>query len=102
CTRDFELVITGPQVYFSEEKRDCGSTTAHLEDGVPAFHVTNRARDGRYRIDKLIISDPARPSLIQRITFTPLVGTIADYRVYALLAPHLVNAGMNNSAWIGE
>lgn len=102
CTRDFELVITGPQVYFSEEKRDCESTTAHLEDGVPAFHVTNRARDGRYRIDKLIISDPARPSLIQRITFTPLVGTIADYRVYALLAPHLVNAGMNNSAWIGE
>lgn len=100
CTRDFGLLITGPDGYFSEEKRDCDSRTAHREEGVPAFEVTNVARDGRYRIDKQIISDPARPSLIQRISFTPLVGTLADYRVYALLAPHLVNAGMGNSAWI--
>ncbi len=100
CTRDFELLITGPDGYLSEEKRDCQSTTTHLEDGVPAFHVTNMARDGRYRIEKQIISDPDRPSLIQRITFIPLTGTLADYRVYALLAPHLVNAGMGNSAWI--
>lgn len=102
CTRDFELLITGPDGYFSEEKRDCDSTTEQIEEGVPAFRVTNVARDGRYRIEKLVISDPARPSLMQRITFTPLVGTLADYRVYALLAPHLVNAGMNNSAWISE
>ncbi|MET0440272.1 MAG: glucan 1,4-alpha-glucosidase [Devosia sp.] len=102
CTRDFELLVTGPDGYLSEEKRDCDSTTTHHEDGVPAFHVTNTARDGRYRIEKQIVSDPARPSLIQRITFTPLVGTLGDYRVYALLAPHLVNAGMDNSAWISE
>lgn len=102
CTRDFELLITGPDGYFSEEKRDCDSTTEQIEEGVPAFRVTNVARDGRYRIEKLVISDPARPSLMQRITFTPVVGTLADYRVYALLAPHLVNAGMNNSAWISE
>ena len=102
CTRDLELLVTGPDGYFSEEKRDCESTTRHIETGVPAFAVTNLARDGRYRIDKQIISDPARPSLMQRITFTPLVGRRADYRVYALLAPHLVNAGMGNSAWLGE
>lgn len=100
CTRDFELLITGPENYLSEEKRDCDSTTSYREDGVPAFLVTNLARDGRYRIDKQIISDPARPCLIQRIRFTPLAGAPADYRVYALLAPHLVNAGMSNSAWI--
>ncbi|MBN9333823.1 glucan 1,4-alpha-glucosidase [Devosia sp.] len=102
CTRDFELLIVGPDGYFSEEKRDCDSTTAHLEDGVPAFCVTNVARDGRYRIEKQIISDPARPSLLQRIVFTPLVGELAEYRVFALVAPHLVNAGMGNSAWISE
>jgi glucoamylase len=100
CTRDFELLIAGPDGYLSEEKRDCDSLTTHLEEGVPAFHVTNTARDGRYRIEKRIITDPARPSLIQRISFIPLVGTLADYRVYALLAPHLVNAGMGNSAWV--
>ena len=102
CTRDFELLVTGPDGYFSEEKRDCTSTTLHLEEGVPAFHVTNLARDGRYRIEKQIVSDPARPSLMQRITFTPLSAALDEYRVYALLAPHLVNAGMGNSAWVGE
>jgi len=102
CSRDFELLVTGPDGYFSEEKRDCTSTTLQLEAGVPAFHITNLARDGRYRIEKLIISDPARPSLMQRISFTPLIGTLADYQVYALVAPHLVNAGMGNSAWVGE
>lgn len=100
CTRDFGLLITGSDGYFSEEKRDCDSRTTPFEDGVPAFLVTNNARDGRYRIEKQIITDPARPSLIQRITFVPLIGTLSDYRVYALLAPHLVNAGMCNAAWI--
>lgn len=102
CTRDFELLVVGPDGYFSEEKRDCESTTRQVEDGIPAFSVSNRSRDGRYRIEKHVISDPARPSLIQKVTFAPLVGSLADYRVYALLAPHLVNAGMDNSAWIGE
>ena len=40
--------------------------------------------------------------MLQRIIFTPLQGKISDYRVYALLAPHLVNAGMENSGWVGE
>jgi glucoamylase len=102
CTRDMGLLITGPDGYFSEQKRDCTSVTRHVEPGIPAFHVVSTARDGRYRLEKQIISDPTRPTVLQRITFTPLVGTMADYRVYALLAPHLVNAGMNNAGWIGE
>lgn len=102
CTRDLGLLITGPDGYFSEEKRDCISVTSHVEAGIPAFHVVSTAKDGRYRLEKLVISDPSRPTVLQRITFIPIVGTIGDYRVYGLLAPHLVNAGMNNSGWIGE
>ena len=102
CTRDFGFVITGPDGYFSEEKRDCEQETSPLEVGVPAFSIVNTARDGAYRIEKEIISDPARATILQRISFTALKGKTADYRVTALLAPHLVNAGGSNSAWIGE
>ncbi|TJW57680.1 MAG: hypothetical protein E5X43_39985, partial [Mesorhizobium sp.] len=42
------------------------------------------------------------PVLLQEISFTQLRGTHADHRVYALLAPHLVNAGMANTAWVGD
>jgi len=101
CIRDLGLLITGPDGYFSEEKRDCLTVTNHLEDGVPAFHVVNTSRDGRYRVEKTIISDPVRATVLQRITFTVL-DNASGYRVYALVAPHLVNAGMENSGWLGD
>ena len=102
CTRDMGLIVTGPGRYFSEEKRDTAHEAAPFEDGVPAYRQTNTANDGAYRIDKRIVTDPKRPVLLQEIAFTPLKGSAADYRVYALLAPHLVNAGMGNTAWVGE
>jgi glucoamylase len=102
CTRDFGLIVTGPNGYFSEEKRDASHGIAALETGVPAYRLTNEALNGAWRIEKRILSDPARPCLLQEIVFEPLKGKVSDYRVYGLLAPHLVNAGMGNTAWLGE
>ncbi|MFC3326363.1 glucan 1,4-alpha-glucosidase [Mesorhizobium cantuariense] len=102
CTRDLGLIVTGPDGYFSEEKRDAAHIIEPFEDGVPAYRLVNSAADGAYRIEKRILADPARPALLQEITFTALKGVPGDYRVYALLAPHLVNAGMGNTAWVGE
>lgn len=102
CTRDLGLIVTGPGGYFSEEKRDALHTIEPFEDGVPAYRLVNTASDGAWRIEKRILADPARPALLQEITFTALKGVPGGYRVYALLAPHLVNAGMGNTAWVGE
>lgn len=97
-----ELIVTGPGGYFSEEKRDAAHAVAPFEDGVPGYRLTNTATDGAYHIEKRIITDPKRPVLLQEIAFVPLKASAADYQVYALLAPHLVNAGMGNTAWAGE
>src|SRR6202021_1010375 len=32
----------------------------------------------------------------------PLQGSLADYRLYALLAPHLANCGNHNTGWVGD
>ncbi len=101
CTRDLGLIVTRDDGYFSEEKRHAAHDVAWFQDGVPAFHLTNTALDGAYRIEKRVLVDPQRPTVLQKIHFTPLAGKAEDYRVYALLAPHLINAGMGNSAWIG-
>ncbi len=101
CIRDMELIVTGPEGYFSEEKRDCISETRMTEAGIPTFRIVNSSRDEFYRIEKLIFADPARAVVLQRITFVPLVGRPSDFHVHALLAPHLGNGGMGNSAWIG-
>ncbi|TSE08241.1 glucan 1,4-alpha-glucosidase [Mesorhizobium intechi] len=102
CTRDLGLIVTGPNGYFSEEKRDAAHEIEPFEAGVPAYRMVNTAADGAYRIEKRTLCDPARPVLLQEITFTALEGAPDDYRVYALLAPHLVNAGMGNTAWVGD
>ena len=102
CTRDFGLIVTDRKGYFSEEKRDAKSVIRPVEDGVPAFVVTTTCLKGRYRLEKTVLSDPHRDAVLQQINFRQLVGALDEYSVYALLAPHLVNRGAHNSAWIGE
>src|SRR6266576_5214079 len=57
CTRDLGLIVTDGASYFSEEKRDAQSEVSLLAPGVPAFHLRNTARDGRYLIEKDILAD---------------------------------------------
>src|SRR5262249_52449357 len=102
CTRDLGFLVTDRNGYFSEEKRDTDSQVDMIEQGIPAFRLVNTARDGRYRIEKRIVTDPLRESLLQQICFEPLRGKISDYRLYVLIAPHLLNAGAENTGWIGD
>lgn len=102
CTRDMGLIVTNGRDYFSEEKRHATSTIRPVADGVPAFRVVNRASDGRYEIAKTIFVDPRRDVVVQRVRFQALKGAAGDYRLYALLAPHLVNRGADNTGWVGD
>ncbi|MGH7034315.1 MAG: glucan 1,4-alpha-glucosidase [Stellaceae bacterium] len=102
CTRDLGLIVTDGKSFFSEEKRDANSTIRPIADGVPAFIVTSNCTRGRYQIEKLVLADPRRDAVLQRVTFRALAGAVADYKLYALLAPHLVNRGAGNTAWVGE
>jgi glucoamylase len=102
CTRDLGFIVTDGQAYFSEEKRDTCSKTSQLAPGILAYRISNTARDGRYRIDKEVLTDPWRDVVLQRVRFVPLHGTLADFRLFVLLAPHLANRGSGNTAWVGD
>ncbi len=101
-TRDMGFLVTDGKTFFSEEKRDTNSTVTYLEEGVPAYHVVNTCKRGRFRIEKDVIADPLRNVVLQRVQFIPLQGSLADYHLYALLAPHLGNRGADNTAWVGD
>jgi glucoamylase len=102
CTRDFGFIVTDGHTYFSEEKRDARSETSQVAPGIPAYRIHNTSADGRYRIEKEILTDPWRDVVLQRVRFVPLQGTLADFHLYGLLAPHLANAGAGNTAWVGD
>jgi glucoamylase len=102
-TRDFGLLVTsarpGQPPLLAEEKRDTRSEVQLLAPGVPGYRLVNASVDGRFEIDKTVIADPERDVVLQRIRFRALAGSLADYRVYALLAPHIGNQGYGNDAW---
>jgi glucoamylase len=100
--RDLGLIVTDGDAFFSEEKRHTTSITAMLAPGVPGYRLTNSCEGGRYRIVKTIITDPSRPVLLQDVEFESLVGRLRDYRLFALLAPHIDNQGRGNDGWAGE
>ena len=92
--------MTDGESLFAEEKRDTISEVRTVEDGVPAYLLTNTHTDHRFVIRKHIITDPARPVVLQRIWLEPQHDR--QLRLFALLSPHLVNAGARNTAWLGE
>jgi glucoamylase len=98
-TRDLGLLVSGPNGFFSEEKRDTRSEVHLIAPGVPGFRIVNTCTQGRFEIEKTVITDPERDVLMQRIRFRALQGKIEDYRVFALLAPHICNQGYGNDGW---
>src|SRR5215470_2996301 len=102
CTRDLGLIVTNGHDFFSEEKRHCTFQNLPLEPGVPVFELTNTCMQGRYKIYKEVLTDPWRNVVLQKIRFAPLTGKLADYRLYALLSPHLANFGYGNTGWVGD
>jgi glucoamylase len=102
CTRDLGLLVTDGRDFFSEEKRDAQYQVDRLADGVPAYWLVNTCNQGHYRIEKKIIADPQRDTVLQWTRFELLQGELTNYHLYALLAPHLGNRGGNNTAWVGD
>ena len=101
-TRDLGFLVTDGSTFFSEEKRDTFSEIQPLAQGVPGYRLTNRSKDGRFCIKKTVVTDPVHDVLIQQVSFEPLQGHLADYNLYALLAPHIANQGYGNNGWVGE
>ncbi len=102
CTRDLGFLVTNGRDFLSEEKRHCTFENKPFEPGVPAFELTNTEVSGRYRIHKEILTDPYRNVVLQKVRFEPLQGELSDYRLYALLSPHLANCGNHNTGWVGD
>ncbi len=102
CTRDLGLIVTDGRGFFSEEKRHCSFRNLPIEPGVPAYELANTDLQGRYRIEKEVLTDPWRNVVLQKIRFVPLQGDLGDYHLYALLASHLANMGYGNTGWAGH
>jgi len=99
--RDLQLIVTNGKAWFSEEERDADTTTRWIDQGVPGYRITNR-KQGKYSIVKTVLTDPDLDVLLQEVRFEALEGSLADYRLFVLLAPHIANQGFGNNGWVGD
>src|SRR5690606_22360595 len=99
--KDMQFYITGPD-FVHEEKRDTDTEIEYLHtdaEGRPlslAYRITNRDREGRYSIEKLILTDPDRQTLVKRVIFTSHSEQI---RAHLVINPHMANTGTGDRAW---
>ena len=100
CIRCLGLIVTDGKDFFSDEKEHAEHTVDYPVDGVPLYHLTNICSQGRYRVEKSILAHPGQSAVLQSVTFTPLKGDLADYRLYVIVEPHLGNQGVGNTAWL--
>lgn len=103
CVRDMELIITDGKDFFSEEKRDTEHYIKWMKEGVPAFQIINTCKQKRFTIEKEVITDPFRDTLLQKINFKPTQkNEFSKYKMYVLLAPHIKNRGAENTGWLSD
>ncbi|HET6255247.1 MAG TPA: glycoside hydrolase family 15 protein [Puia sp.] len=103
--RECGFIITGDGGYFCDERTGMNHKISMIRRGVPAYQLTNECIDGRYRLEKEIIVDPQRDTVLQRVRLVRLVrgpGIGRTHKLWAYLTPHLHNEGQENEAWVGE
>src|SRR6202451_1422484 len=100
CVRDRGVTVTDGAASFAEIKRDCQTVVERVEDGVPAFRLTSTHRGGRFCLINQVIADPRSDSILLHIRLEN--SSTTALRLFALLAPHLVNAGAHNNGQRSE
>ena len=101
--RDMEFIVTDGKDFFSEEKRDTEHTVKWVSEGIPAFKIINTCKDKRYTIEKEIITDPSRETVLQRVSFKPTKkNDTSKYQLFLLLSPHLNDKGKENDGWVKD
>jgi glucoamylase len=98
--RDLQFLVTGND-FFDEEKVATDHRVAYLNTDAqgrplsPAYRITNTARNGAYRIEKDVFTDPDRQVLFLRVRFTANENGITPY---LLINPNMGNTGSGDTA----
>lgn len=100
-TRTLHFVIVDEAGFVSDERSDAAHHVRPLDSGVPVFQISTRCKQGRYEIEKRILSDPDRDVLLMEVEFRQ-ASENENLHLYALLDPHIADAGKDNEAWVGH
>jgi len=101
-TRDLQFLVSDGETFFHEEKRHLRPTVQRLTRHALGFRVRSEDPEGRYVLEKEVISSPHLPALLERVRWTVSPAWRPRLHLYVLGAPHLEGGGWGNSARVLE
>jgi glucan 1,4-alpha-glucosidase len=93
--RDLQLVVTDGATFTDLESESTRQRIRLLDRESLSYRQVNTDIDGRYRIVKTYVSDPARASVLVDVRVRSLDG--GRYTAFVLYDPALANSGMHDS-----
>lgn len=100
--RDLQYLITDGKSFFHDERRHLDHSISELSHHALGYELTNVDRQGRYRINKQVITDPHHACVLIQTRFEADQVLVGQLRLFALLAPHLEVGGWGNSGHVIE
>jgi len=100
--RDLQYLITDGRTFFHEEKRHLTSKVERASNDALLFRITNSDLEGRYSIEKELMSHPDHPCVILKTRLIGDSSLLNDLQLYVLCAPHLETAGYGNNGHVME
>lgn len=95
--RDMQFLITDGQTFFHEERRHLRTEVQKLDRWSLGYRITNTDPQGRYRLAKVVISDPHQPCVLVHTELEGNKKFLERLQLFALVAPHLEVGGWGNS-----
>lgn len=93
--RDLQLIVSDGRTFAVRERDATTQRIELLDSGALAYRQTNTDAQGRFRIVKTYVTDPARDALLVDVRFESL--TDRDYQVYVRYDPSLTNDGTDDT-----
>src|SRR5918994_4821409 len=95
--RDLQFIVSDGQT-FAELETEATNHEVRLLDGGRSltYQQVNTDIDGKYRITKTYVTDPARSTVLIDVSFASLTGQ--PYQLYVLYDPSLDNSGDDDTA----
>lgn len=98
--RDLQYLVTDGASFFHDERRHLDHACEYLSRHALGVRVRNADPEGRYTIEKEIITDPHQACLLVHTRVAAAAALLPHLQLFALLAPHLEVGGWGNSAHV--
>ena len=102
--RDLQYLVSDGETFFHDERRNTRTDDGlHGQRGAAlGVKITNSDPEGRYSIEKQIITDPHLSTLLVHTKFNVAPQWQGRLHLYMLLAPHLQIGGWHNNGEVAE